>query len=97
MPHLTGHFTRNRPESASGLFIVAMHISSRKSTENSDVVKLLLNHGAEAKAAGNDGWTVLHSEALDGHEPWSNPTLDHGTEAKAAVPRVEGTLAGTAI
>ena len=36
------------------------------------VVKLLLNHGAEVKAAGNDGWTVLHSAALNGHEPGSS-------------------------
>ena len=51
---------------------------------NPSMVKLLLDHGADARAAEDDGSTALMCAALGGHEAVAQLLLQHGADARAA-------------
>ncbi|KAI1866878.1 uncharacterized protein JN550_007425 [Neoarthrinium moseri] len=45
---------------------------------NSNVVELLINHGADASAADKDGWTPLHSASQQGNVELVQLLINHG-------------------
>ena len=45
---------------------------------------LLLDHGAEVTAIDNDGWTILHAAAHNGHDSLVKLLLDHGADVNTA-------------
>ena len=51
---------------------------------NPSMVKLLLEQGADARAARHDGVTALMSAALGGHEAMARLLLQHGADVTAA-------------
>jgi ankyrin repeat protein len=47
------------------------------------VVKELLEHGADIEVKDSNGWTSLHSAAVEGHSAVVNELLEHGVDIEA--------------
>ncbi len=51
---------------------------------NEDVVKLLLNRGAQIEASAKDGMTALHWASYNGHDVTVKLLLDRGAQIEAS-------------
>jgi ankyrin repeat domain-containing protein 50 len=49
-----------------------------------DIMRLLLERGADPNAAHNDGWTALYAAAKNGHEAVVRLLLERGADINAA-------------
>ncbi len=92
--HLAAFF--GHPELAKGLLNRGAAIDSRSTNamKNTplhaaaagakfEMVKLLLDHGADANARQHGGWTALHSAAQTGNRAMGETLLAHGADVKA--------------
>ena len=57
-----------------------LHAASQEGHD--DIVRLLLDHGADANRSDNDGWSSLHAASQEGHDTVVRLLLDHGADVK---------------
>lgn len=70
-------------ETVVGSNSTALHMASRNERENENVVRLLLERGADPKAVETDGSTPLHSAAAGGLVSIMKLLIEHGAEVGA--------------
>lgn len=61
----------------------ALHLAAEDSQE--DMVRLLLQHGADPSASSDGGWTALHNAAQSGHAGVATLLLERGANVNATL------------
>ena len=58
-------------------------IASCMRRDDTDVLEVLLRHGADVQAAGNDGWQAIHRAAFGGSKKAISLLISHGASVNA--------------
>ena len=61
----------------------ALHIAAQEITEHVDVVKVLIQNGADVNAVLDDGTTALHFAVSEGHTDFAKVLIQNGTDVNA--------------